>query len=130
VRRSWSAGGRIALGPFSVEGGFAIVTTDNRLVFFDPEREAPLWQRDFATELVGPPRRIGDDVLVADVDGNLWLLDAATGKSRGADERRPVWSVRSNLAPAVAPMPLPTGELFIVWSDGTASVLPAKSWRP
>ena len=131
LRRSWSAGGKITLGPFAVGDRFAIVTTENRLVVFDPEREAPVWQHDFAAELVGPPQRVdGGGLLVADVDGNLWLLDAATGRNLGADERRPTWSARANLAPAVVPMPLPSGDLFIVWSDGTGSVVPRSTWRP
>ena len=130
VRRSWSAGGKIAQGPFALGDRFAIVTTENRLIVYDPERDEPIWEREFAAELIGPPRRIDDDVLVADVDGNLWLLDAATGSNRGAEGRRPVWSARPNLAAAVAPMPLPNGDLFVIWTDGTASVLAKKSWRP
>jgi outer membrane protein assembly factor BamB len=131
LRRSWSADGEIALGPYIVGDRFAIVTTENRLVVFDPEGETPVWQRDFTAELVGPPRLVdGGGLVVADINGNLWLLDAATGRNLGADERRPVWSARPNLAPAVAPMPLPSGDLFIVWSDGTGSVVPRSTWRP
>ena len=129
VGRTWSAGGRITQGPFALGDRFAIVTAENKLVVFDPDREGPLWQQEFTGELVGPPRLLGDAVLVADVDGNLWLLDATTGTHRGVDGRRPVWSSRLNLAPAVAPMPLPSGDLFVIWTDGTASVLPSTAWR-
>jgi outer membrane protein assembly factor BamB/tetratricopeptide (TPR) repeat protein len=129
VGRSWSVGTRITQGPFALGDRIAIVTAENRLVVFDPDRDEPLWHQDFPGELVGPPRLVDDAVLIADSGGNLWLLDAATGAHRGAEGRRPVWSARPNLAPAVAPMPLPTGELFVLWTDGTASVLPRSAWR-
>jgi hypothetical protein len=58
-------------------------------------------------------------LVVASLDGHFVALDPATGKRRG-----PGYTLRANVAPAVAPVLWQPGLLFAPLTDGTVLLLP------
>ena len=59
------------------------VVDHTRLVWLDPDQDAPLWERqcDKGAAVVGQPQLVGQVLLVADQSGRFVGLDPKTGKA-------------------------------------------------
>jgi outer membrane protein assembly factor BamB len=126
VVRTWRMPGKISAGPFvrgTRIGGTRIgcVVAGDRLVWLDPDREQPLWEYRFDTDIVGQPHVVKDMVVVANLAGHIMSLDPATGRPLGAG-----YMLRANVAPAAAPLPFAANRLFVPLTDGTIMLLPQK----
>jgi hypothetical protein len=123
ARRTWSLDGPITAGPWGIRSMVYAVVDGKRLIAVDPANDGVAWDVVFLTELIGTPLHIGDRLYVADVQGNLWAIDPATG-SNPIPNDRPAFLSRDNVAPAVNPLRLGDDRMLIFWSDGTASTAP------
>lgn len=119
--RSWPLGGKITSGPVVLGKHLACVVDHRRIVWLDPGSDEPLWAYSLDADVVGQPCLVDQTVVVATVAGQFLGLDAATGSPRG-----PGYTLRANVAPSVAPVPLGAGRLFAPLSDGTVLLLSLK----
>jgi outer membrane protein assembly factor BamB len=117
--RSWRFPGKVTRGPF-VRGKLMGVILDGvKLVWLDPEKDAPLWERPFdALGLAGEPQLVGNLILVSENTGNYYWLDA-TGAEKGKLESK------QGAIPASAATALGDKHAFAPLSDGTALLLTA-----
>jgi outer membrane protein assembly factor BamB len=122
--RQWSLGGKITAGPFVRGKGIGCVVDRRRLVWLDPEKEAPAWSYNFAADIVGEPQLLGDDLLiVADLSGQFSGFDPRTGQVQGSG-----YTLKANVAPAAAPVSF-AGRLFTPLTDRTILLLSVDHFR-
>jgi outer membrane protein assembly factor BamB len=124
VIRSWTMPGPISAGPFVRGNGIGCVIGKNRLIWIDPDKEAPLWEYTFVADIVGQPQLIDGTLVVANLAGQFIGLDPANGRPRG-----PGYTLKANVAPAAAPVPFGTERLFAPLTDGTILLLARKYFR-
>lgn len=122
--KTWDLGGRVTQGPIAVGQRAVAVVDRKRLVCLDPDRNGFAWEYTFPAELVGAPQVAEGRLILADIDGSFWMLAADTGANLAPGDEGATLSLDANLAAAVAPVPLPGGRLFVLWSDGTGGILP------
>ena len=127
--RVWDFKGRVTNGPFlrtpkvnDKDQGQRIgcVVDHTRLVWLDPNQDAPLWDRqcDKGVAVVGQPQLVGQVLLVADQSGRFAGLDPKTGKA----EENHKYTLRG-MAAAASPVPFGPGLAFAPLSDGTVLLL-------
>jgi outer membrane protein assembly factor BamB len=117
--RTWSLGGPITMGPFVRGGQVGCVIDRKRLVWIHPEMDGMAWEYTTpGAGIVGQPQRIGDRILVTDLAGLFYSLDATDGHFVG-----PGLQLRSRLAPATAAVAFGPGRLFAPLTDGTVLLL-------
>lgn len=122
--RRWPMAGKISAGPFERDGKIGVLVGKNRLVWLDPEKDAPLWEYAFVAEVVGEPHALEGILVVGDVAGQFHALDPATGRPLGAG-----LTLKANVAPTAAPLPWTAGHAWVPLTDGTAVVLPLSRLR-
>ena len=116
--------GPVSAGPFVQGTGIGCVVGKNRLVWIDPEKDAPLWEYTFVSEIVGQPQLVDGVLLVANLAGQYLALDPANGRHRG-----PGYTLKANVAPAATPVPFGSERLFAPLTDGTIMLLDRKHFR-
>jgi len=119
--RTWRMPGKISAGPFVRGSAIGCVVAGNRLVWIDPDKEQPLWEYTFETDIVGEPPLVKDMVVVASLAGHIISLDPTTGRPLG-----PGYTLRANVAPASTPLPFAADRLFVPLTDGTIMLLAQK----
>ncbi len=120
VARTWTLEGAITAGPFLRGEHVGCVVNGRRLVWIDLSQNAPVWDYSAAGEgIVGEPRLVGGNLLVADQAGRFVALDPATGRPRG-----PGYALKANVAPAAAPIPYGRTHALVPLTDGTLFLLP------
>jgi outer membrane protein assembly factor BamB len=119
VARLWKLPGKITAGPFVRSGKIGCIVGRRRLVWLDPASQEPAWQYTASGDIVGAPQFAGKLLVIASLDGHFAGLDAETGNSQG-----PGYTLRANVAPAVAPIPWDDDLLFAPLTDGTVLLLP------
>ena len=122
--RSWAMPGPVSAGPFVQGTGIGCVVGKNRLVWIDPEKDAPLWEYTFVSEIVGQPQLVDGVLLVANLAGQYLALDPANGRPRGSG-----YTLKANVAPAATPVPFGSERLFAPLTDGTIMLLDRKHFR-
>ncbi len=122
----WKLDGQVTAGPFietAPDGTTRIscVIDSRRLVWLDPAKEKPLWlyQGQSAAALVGRPRLIGGQIIVADDSGRIVGLNPTNGTPIGKGFQLP-----GSTAPAAGPVEFGAGRLFVPLSDGTVLLPP------
>jgi hypothetical protein len=121
---SWNLEGQATAEPFvrETKAGPRIgcVVDRTRLLWIDPAAKEPAWA--YATPgdnaIVGEPRLVGDELVVADGSGLYVSLDARTGKEAG-----PGYRLKGSMAPATSPVEFQKGRLLAPLSDGTQMLL-------
>jgi outer membrane protein assembly factor BamB len=128
---SWETGGRVTAGPFlrTPPGSgprVGCVVDGRRLVWIDPRKgNSFLWEyRTAGAAIVDEPQLLNDTVIVADQDGHIVALDAATGKPRGKG-----YTLPGSIAPAAPPVEFDQENLFVPLTDGTALLLPMQLFQ-
>jgi hypothetical protein len=92
----------------------------HKLVWLDPDKDAPQWTATLAGDGVeSPPRLVEGRLVVADLSGRFTALDPATGRATGSGYRPP-----AEVVAASAPVPFGPGRLFAPLTDGTVLLLP------
>lgn len=120
--RRWSLGDTITAGPFVRGQRIGCVVDRRHLVWIDPAQDEVAWKHTTASEgIVGQPQLAGDLIVVADRAGRFLGLDPATGKPRGTG-----FTVKSSVAPAVAPVAFGADQVFAPLTDGTVLLLTRK----
>lgn len=121
-RANWELKGKVTAGPYIMGTNAFVVVDGKRLVAIDPRRDGIRWDVSFLADIACAPLLVDKRLVVADLNGNFWTLDPDTGANLVPNDR-PALSLLANLVPAVRPIALPDGSLFILWSDGTAGVV-------
>jgi outer membrane protein assembly factor BamB len=131
MSRSWETGGRVTAGPFlrtppGSQPRVGCVVDGRRLVWIDPLKgNSFLWEhRTAGAAIVDEPQLLNDTVIVADQDGHIVALDAATGKPRGKG-----YTLPGSIAPAAPPVEFDQENLFVPLTDGTALLVPMQLFR-
>ena len=114
VLKRWTMPGKITAGPFVRSGKIGCVVGKNRLVWLDPDKDAPIWEYAFVAEVVGAPHVIDGMLIVADVAGQILAFDPASGQKLGEGV-----TFKANVAATAAPLPFGPGQLFVPLTDGT-----------
>jgi hypothetical protein len=124
VLRRWPPRGKITAGPFVRGGKIGCILDRRRLVWLDPGRQEPVWTYPGSADIVGEPGMMGPLLVVATEAGLLIGLDPATGNAAGEG-----YPLKANAAPATAPVPWGTEELFVPLTDGTVVLVPVSRLR-
>ena len=99
----------------------AAVVDRTKLIWLDPDRDAPAWTADVPGDGVEARPQLADGrLVVADAAGLFLALDPATGRALGPGYRHP-----AVVAPAAAPVAFGAGRLFAPLTDGSALLLEA-----
>ena len=101
-KQLWETSLEVGLSGGPGEGGDEILLGGDAEVFAVSKADgSQLWRADVSSEVLAPPVRRGDVVLVRTVDGNLFGLDAASGEERWIyNQPIPTLSLRGVGAPA------------------------------
>jgi hypothetical protein len=81
VLQQWDLqGGRVTWGPERVGEAVFLTVNGNSLRCFDAGKK-PRWEQPSVAyaQPAGPPLQVGDDFIVAGVDGSVWRIAGATG---------------------------------------------------
>lgn len=116
--RSWQVG-TVTAGPWAVGDRIALAVDRRKLVWLNPDADAPAWV--YTTDgdgIESPPRLVDGRLIVADLRGRFVALDPATGQATGR------YDVTAEAAPASAVTPFGPGRLFAPLTDGAALLLP------
>jgi hypothetical protein len=116
--RTWHLPGKITTGPFVRGQALACIVDKNLLVWIDPDKEQPLWEYAFTTDIVGAPLLLNDMVIVADLAGHIDALDPAKGQPLAKG-----YTLSANVAPATGPLPFTEDRVFLPLTDGTVMLL-------
>jgi hypothetical protein len=120
-QRSWRLGGKLSAGPFAMDRRFGCIVDGRRLVVFEDGKDEPCWENTFLADVIGMPRVRGEELVVADGAGSIHFFDASNGEvTRGAI------TLKANVAPTLAPLPLNRDEWLTPLTDGTAMILRPK----
>jgi outer membrane protein assembly factor BamB len=123
--RHWDLAAKVTGGPFlrSTPAGMRLgcLVEQNRLVWLDPTKDAPLWQYTPVSgePIVGQPQIVDDQLIVADQSGLIVALDLANGQPVGSG-----FTLSGSLSAAASPIGFGPNRLFVPLSDGTV-LLPA-----
>src|SRR5207244_5141817 len=105
--RTWKLSTSAPTGLWAVGDRLAVVVDRHKLVWLDPEADAPLWTADIQGDgIESPPRLIEGALVVADLSGRFVALDPATGHELGAGYWHP-----AVVAPAAAVTAFGSGRL-------------------
>jgi outer membrane protein assembly factor BamB len=121
--REWRLDGKITKGPFARGNRIGCVVDGERLVWFDPNLDNPMWQYPAqgagqgAGPIVGEPQLSGNQVVVAHQSGGYVWLDGETGAPKGQAQ------VGSQAIPTTGVVPFGQGRVLSTLSDGTLMVL-------
>jgi outer membrane protein assembly factor BamB len=110
--------GKITAGPWLVGRDVACLVDYRTLVLLDAEKNQQLWKYEAGAALVGRPALVGDQLVLADLDGRFVALDLAKGSPRGEG-----YKLVANVAPAASPVPFGPNRLFAPLTDGTVLLL-------
>ncbi len=106
--------GRVGGGPAYADGDFFYGTREGAVIAWDEARRRLLWRAELGSEILAPPVRAGDLLLVQTLDDRLYALDLRDGAVVWTHERStPPLSLRGTAAPAVS-----GGLVFAAFSGG------------
>ncbi len=106
--------GGVSGGPTYADGDFFYGTREGGVIAWDEARRRVLWRADLGSEVLAPPVRAGDLLLVQTLDDRLYALDLRDGAVVWTHERSmPPLSLRGTAAPVVS-----DGLVFAGFSGG------------
>lgn len=123
VLKRWAMPGKITAGPFIRAGKIGCIAGKSRLVWLDPNQDAPLWEYS-VPDIVGEPALIDGVLVIADAGGQFRALDPSSGRPAGT-----VLTLKASVAASASPLPFGNGQAFVPLTDGTAIILPLQKLR-
>jgi hypothetical protein len=123
VHRQWQLAGKITAGPFLRSGRLGCIVDQRRLIWLDPAKNK-LWEYRADSGILGEPRLLGREVLVATQAGRYLLLGAETGQ-----EQSQGYLLKASVAPAACPIGYGPNLAFAPLTDGTMLLLSLQKLR-